>query len=100
MPVTWGYENDMIRGIGAGYFAPSRALNRQELSAMMYRFAERQGYDVRTPAHITVTGVESWAIDYVRWAVYRGFIAAENPAQIASRAETAYMLMRFSNWRG
>lgn len=98
--ITWAYENDIIRGVGGNHFAPNNVLSRQELAAMMYRLALRRGYDVTVSAHITDTAAASWAIQYVRWAVYHGLIPAESFGQTATRAETANALMLFSSLSG
>ena len=96
VPVTWAYESGAVRGVGGGRFAPDDSISREQLAAMMHRFARSEGYDVHVPIHVnTPEGTSFWAWNYMRWAVYNGFIHASNPNMSATRAETANFVFRF-----
>jgi len=98
VPVTWANDTGIVQGIGGGRFAPNDQLTREQLSAMMHRYAVSQGYDVSVPADVTApVGTSNWAREYVRWAVHNSFISANTPNAAASRAETAHFVYRFEN---
>jgi len=94
--VTWAYETGIVQGMGDNRFAPHDLLTREQLSAMMHRFARYRGLDLSVPSHITApSGTSQWAQHYVRWAVYHNFIPTTNPSAVATRAETAIFVHQF-----
>ena len=98
VPVTWANDAGIVQGVGGGRFAPNDRLTREQLSAMMHRYAVSRGYNVSVPANVTApAGTSGWATDYVRWAVYNGLISTNTPNAHASRAETANFVYRFMN---
>ena len=44
--VAWAEENGIVTGISESEFAPDRAITREELAAILYRYAAYKGYDV------------------------------------------------------
>ena len=93
--VIWGYDAGVVRGVGDNRFAPNYSLTREQLTAMMFRFAVNSGYDVSAP-EVAVAGTSEWALEYMRWAVYNDFISVENPRSAVSRAEIANFIYQFS----
>lgn len=94
--VTWAYDADLVSGVGRGRFAPGAALTREQLAAMVHRFAVYAGYDVSLPAEVPVhAGTSSWARTYISWANYHDFLLAGNPAVPATRVDTALFLHAF-----
>jgi len=96
--VTWANDIGIVQGVGGGRFAPNAQLTIEQLSAMMYRFAQEQGFDMSVPANVTAPSETSaWAVQYVRWAVhYHLLILGTNPRADASRGETALVVYQFS----
>lgn len=101
--VTWAYDADIVQGIGGGLFAPNASITREQLAAMMHRFADMRDYDLSVPAGVTVpAGTSAWAEEPMRWAVHNGFITSTttggnlSPRTAASRAETAHFIHQFS----
>ena len=104
----WAYDANIVQGVGGGNFAPQSSLTREQLAAMMFRFAEDRGYDVTVPGAVNspfadMDQVSAWALDYVRWAIHNNFMTATtaggnrlNPRSPASRAETAHFVHQFS----
>lgn len=40
-PVIWAAENGVVNGVGNGKFAPNDPVTREQLVAMLYRYAEK-----------------------------------------------------------
>ncbi len=100
--VDWASETGVINGYTDGTFGPNRAITREELVVMIYRYAG-------SPALVTTTGMEkfsdadqvsAWAEVAMRWAIQNGIIngkSADNivPRGDATRAEVAAVLQRY-----
>ena len=103
---TWyaaGREWAMGAGISDGTNMTDK-ITREQLAAMLYRYAKLKGYDVSASADISgytdASSVSSWATDAMRWAVGAGLINGRTattlaPQGNATRAEVASILMRF-----
>lgn len=98
--VTWAAASGIVAGDGAG-FAPHRAVTRQELAAMLYRYAR----DAVTAEAGDLTAfadgdaVADWASDAMAWAVGAGLLQGKtgnvlDPAGNATRGEVAAVLER------
>lgn len=96
---AWAMEN----GISDGTNMEGK-ITREQLAAMLYRYAKLKGYDVSASADISgytdASSVSSWATDAMRWAVSAGLINGRTattlaPQGNATRAEVASILMRF-----
>ena len=103
---TWyarGREWSMGAGVSDGTNMDGK-ITREQLAAMLYRYAKLKGYDVSASADISgytdASGVSGWATDAMRWAVSAGLINGRTattlaPQGNATRAEVASILMRF-----
>lgn len=103
---TWyaaGREWAMGAGISDGTNMTGK-ITREQLAAMLYRYAKMKGYDVSASADFSAytdaSGVSGWATDAMRWAVSAGLINGRTattlaPQGNATRAEVASILMRF-----
>lgn len=103
---TWyaaGREWAMGAGISDGTNMTGK-ITREQLAAMLYRYAKLKGYDVSASADISgytdASSVSSWATDAMRWAVSAGLINGRTattlaPQGNATHAEVASILMRF-----
>lgn len=104
--VAWASENKIATGYGDGRFGPDDPITRQELAAILWRFAQYRGYDVRAngtvmPDFTDREQIASWAGEAVSWAYSRGILTGKNsnrldPTGRATRAEAAAMLTRFA----
>lgn len=105
-PVRWAADSGIANGSDDG-FAPLRSISREELAAMLYRYAASQGMDVSASADALsafpdASAVSPWAIDAMRWACTRGVMRGDGngsllPAAQATRAEALTMLLNFMN---
>lgn len=96
---TWAMNNGISDGTNM-----TGKITREQLAAMLYRYAKLKGYDVSASADISgytdASSVSSWATDAMRWAVSAGLINGRTattlaPQGNATRAEVASILMRF-----
>lgn len=102
--VAWAVENGIVKGTSDKTFSPDKNITRQEIAAILHRYAEFKGADISKTADISSYAdsgnVASWAADAVAWAVGNDIITGTDlkalaPSANASRAQTAAMLMRF-----
>ena len=101
--IAWAAANGVVNGYSETRFAPNAAITREQLAAILYRFAQFKGYDVSVKGDLSSfsdsAAVSGWAQEAMQWAVGSGIINGDNnalkPAGDATRAEVAMMLMRF-----
>lgn len=101
--VNWAAENKIVEGYGDGNFGPTKAVTREQLAAILFRYAQYKGMDSVTLEE-NLTGfadgdqVSSWAVSAMNWAVGQGIMNGKgnntlDPQGTATRAEVAKMLM-------
>ena len=103
--VAWASENGIVGGYGNGIFAPNDAITREQLAAILFRFAEARGYDVSIGEDTNIlsyddfSDVSEYAIPAFQWACGSGIINGNgsklSPKASATRAEIAAILHRF-----
>ena len=103
--VIWASGNEIVNGVGGGLFAPERSITRQELAAMLYRYAGFLGADTSASAAGSLSAFKdrnlaaSYAVEALEWAVGAGLMNGKNsttldPMGTATRAEVAAILQR------
>ena len=100
---AWAYANGIANGVGNGLLAPENAVSREQMAMLLYRYAKLMGLDTAVLGDLTKFAdnqkVSSYALEAMLWANGVGIIMGEgnylNPADTATRAELATMLMRF-----
>lgn len=104
--VRWSVANDIFEGYDNGNFGPNDSITREQLAAILYRYAIYKGYDVSVGedtnilSYPDVASVGEWAIPAMQWACGAGLISGDengnlNPKGEASRAVLAAILHRF-----
>lgn len=102
--VTWAVKNGIVNGTSDTTFSPDKSITRQEIAAIIQRYAKYKGADVTQTADLISytdnASVASWASDAMAWAVKNGVITGATsttlaPAANATRAQVATMLMRY-----
>lgn len=105
--VRWTASEGIVTGYGNGAFGTNDPITREQLAVMLYRFAQKQGYDVSIGESTNILSytdaakVAEYAIPAMQWAVGAGIINGAGdgstlaPQGKATRAEAATMLMRF-----
>lgn len=102
--VDWAAENGIIQGVGGGLFQPDRQVSRQEMAAMLYRFAEFMQLSTNTSTdtlnYSDALTIASWAEDAALYCQKTEIITGRTggsfaPAETATRAEVAAIIQRF-----
>lgn len=102
--VIWAAENKVVLGMSDGTFAPNQQITREQMAAMLYRYAVYAGHANDTIQPLVGfkdhESVSSWAEEAMAWAVDNGYITGKpgdllDPKGLATRAEAATILMRF-----
>ncbi len=107
-PVAWAGENGIVAGTGGGKYEPDSLITREQLATIMYRYTAYIDSGSAPSGFIDdyydASKVSDWAKDGIKWAVAEGIIRGMNdlhgrpilgPAQNATRAEFATILMRY-----
>ena len=104
--VRWASSEGIVGGYGNGSFGTGDPITREQFAVMLYRFAQKQGYDVNVGentnilSYTDVSSVSEYAIPAMQWAVGSGVITGTGdtlaPQGETTRAQAAMMLMRFS----
>ena len=102
--VAWAAINNIVNGYEDGRFGPNDNVTREQIAAILYRYATYKGYDTENAGSIAnfsdAAKVSSWANTAISWAVGEGLMNGDNgalrPQGNATRAEIAALLMRFS----
>jgi|GEM_PF-930451 len=102
--VDWAYQNGIIKGTGKEVFEPDREITREEMAAIIYRFA---GFLKISGAsggialnYSDASSIDVWAQEAALYCQESGIITGrENgsfaPKETATRAEVAAILQRF-----
>ena len=102
--VAWAAENGIVNGVSDTEFAPGDDITREQLAAILYRYAACQGYDVSQRADLSGFGdassISGYAHEALSWAHAQGLVlgfedGSLRPQGTASRAQIAAVLMRF-----
>ena len=102
--VAWAAANGIVDGYGDGRFGPNDTITREQMAAILYRYAQFKGYDVSNTGNLSgytdAAQVSEWARTAMGWANAQGLITGNtattlNPTGSATRAEVATILMRF-----
>lgn len=110
--VAWAAENGIVNGTGNGKFSPNAKITREQMAAILYRYADFRLYSTSARGDLSsfpdAASVHSYAYDAMSWAVAEGFITGSTvggkayllPTGNATRAQVAAILMRFVNKYG
>ena len=104
--VAWAKQNGIVNGVTENEFAPDDNITREQIAAIMLRYATYKGCDVRVGENTNILSytdaesVSEYAIPAVQYAVGSGLMKGKsettiNPLDYATRAEMAAILQRF-----
>ena len=105
--VVWASEAGIVHGVGEDRFAPSSNITREQLAAMLCRYASYQGYNISGTWDLSGYSdfdlISAWAAEAVGWANQQGLLTGKttsilDPGGTASRAEAAAVLMRYIDY--
>ena len=104
--VTWAEENGIVGGIDSESFAPEAGVTREQLAAILYRYAQYKKYSVSVGEDTNILSYEdalqisTYAVSAIQWACGSGLMTGRTQTALApvgtvTRAEVAVMLQRF-----
>ena len=101
--IAWAAHEGVVGGVGGGKFDPEGNVTREQMAAILCRYAEKKGLDVSARADLSgfpdQNRVSGWAAENLRWAVAEKLIGGSDgyllPQGSATRAQVAAILMRF-----
>ena len=103
--VYWARMNGIVNGTSEETFSPDTAVTREQLAAMLYRYAVFSKADTSIKGGLDsfsdAASISGWARDAAAWCVGAGIITGSgqnqfDPLSGATRAQLAAMLVRFS----
>ena len=108
--VNWAAARGIVKGYDTGAFGPEDSVTREQLAAILYRYAQAKGYDT-TQGGMAVrefsdsASISDWAQTAMSWAVNAQVLSGKgngvlDPQGTATRAEVAQMLMNFGEHVG
>lgn len=102
--IHWAAANGIASGYGNSRFGPEDRVSRQQMAAILYRYAAYRKFDTTGSASLDsytdLGSVSGWAMDAMKWAAAKNILKGTSTATLtpnggATRAQTAVMLMRF-----
>ena len=104
--VRWAAENGITSGYPDGRFGPDDAMTREQMAAVLYRFAQSKGYDTSAGSGSTLSpyadaaSVSAYADPAMQWACGAAILTGTDAATLSpkssmTRAQMATMMMRF-----
>ena len=104
--VRWAAGEGIVGGYGDGLFGPDDPVTREQLAAILYRYAVYKGYDVSVGEDTNILSYDDfadlseYAIPAMQWACGAGIVNGTSestftPQGEATRAQVAAMMMRF-----
>jgi hypothetical protein len=102
--ITWAEANGVVKGYSSEIFAPDRNITREELVAMLWRYAGSPAVDATLEAATAFPdagAVSGYAKEAFAWAISVGIVKGDdagklNPQSFATRAEVATVLRRYA----
>ena len=103
--ITWAAANGIVGGYGDAKFGPDDNITREQMAAILYRYAQYKGYEFGEDSDISsyndAATVSDGFIAAMRWACGAGIINGSNgnlmPKDGTQRCQAAAMLIRFLN---
>lgn len=103
--VNWAQQNGIVNGVTETEFAPDDSITREQIAAIMFRYAQFKGNDT-TQGGMAVRefsdyeDISDYALSAMTWAVNTRLITGKGentlaPQDNATRAEIAAILQRF-----
>ena len=101
--VDWAASTGIVNGYGNRMFGPDDYVTREQMAAILYRFAQYLKFDRPISGQLTFTdsgSIADWAADSVRYCVGEGIINGLDdgsfaPKATATRAQMAALIVRF-----
>ena len=107
--VIWAADNGIVTGYtGTGLFGPNDPITREQMAAMMFRYAKYKKMDTTARASLSIfpdsKNVQAFATDAVKWCVAEKIISGKgdepkllDPQGNTVRAEAATIISRYTD---
>lgn len=101
--VVWAAENRIVSGLSSDRFGPDEAVTREQLAAILYRYAGYRGFGTWNSAELDKFAdggqVAAYALTAMKWAAAEGLLTGVSatelqPRGFALRSQVAAILMR------
>ncbi len=103
---AWAQEQGIVTGVGHQTFAPDRPVTRQQLAAMLWRYAKQTGRDVSVGESTNILSyadafaVSEYAVPAIQWACGGGILPGTESGELrpqapATRLEAAQLLANY-----
>ena len=103
--VNWAAETGAVKGTSETTFSPNEPVTREQLAAILYRYAQAQGKGFTGSwmfllDYLDASEISDWANEAMHWMTMHGIITGMGdgtlaPKDNATRAQIAIMFMRF-----
>ena len=97
--VAWAAANGVVNGVGGGRFDPEGKITREQMAAILYRYAKQPQTNGSLSSFPDASRVSGYAADAMRWTVEQMIIGGSDgkldPQGNATRSQVAAILMRF-----
>ena len=102
--VAWASATGIVNGYDNGLFGPDDPITREQMAAILYRYAQYSGCDMTARADLSsymdTVQITSYAVEALAWANETGLIVGTStttltPDGSATRAQVATIVMRF-----
>ena len=103
--IVWATQNGVVKGYDNGLFGVDDAVTREQMAAILYRYAQHKGHDTTARADLNgytdAAKISAYAQDAMSWANAEGLINGRTPTTLvpgetATRAEVAAIFHRFA----
>lgn len=100
--VGWASSNGIVKGISKTGFAPNENITREQMAAIVLRYAKFKGIDVSATGNTSYTdngSISDYAKEAISWASEKGIMQGNTdgsfaPADNSTRAQAAAVFMR------
>ncbi len=99
--VLWAAQNEVVKGFEDGTFRPDASITREQMAAILYRYAKAQTAEADFSAFTDGADVHGYAKEAMSWAIAKGLLKGNAdgtlaPRGTATRAQVATILQRFA----
>lgn len=103
--ISWAVDAGIVDGFDAYTFKPDANVTREQLAAILYRYAKYMNLSTKGASNLTkfddYYSIGTWARESLAWANYHGLIngvsySKIDPKGYATRAQVAAILHRFA----
>ncbi|MDR2355140.1 MAG: S-layer homology domain-containing protein [Clostridiales Family XIII bacterium] len=103
--VSWARDAGIVSGMGDGTFRPEASVTREQITAMLFRYARHTGADTRVAGDLAAfadaSEIAGWAEEALAWAVGARIVNGMGdglvaPRGTATRAQVAQMLLDYN----